>query len=303
MPRISGRSVPLGLDGEPREAVPRPRKVRFSLSLERGLAILECFSPERPILGIVDISNELGMSPSTTHRYVLTLTRLGYLVRDTKRKYSLGLPVIDLGMSALNGTSLRERGRVHLEDLHSRTGFTVSIAVLDGSEALLVDHLRGRRSGQQQIDLGQGPGSRLPLYCTALGKLLLADLSERAQRDALAEMTLRRRAPGTITRKNVLRAELRNIREQSLAAAEEELAPGLSSIAAPVRCASREVLAAVGMDAHSSMISITDFLDELGPHLIATADRISALLGYRRDDELPGPCVNGLGPLRGEAGQ
>ena len=196
MSRISARPVSMGLDGGWHESVPHLREPRFSQSLERGLAILECFSPERPVLRIVDIAGELGMSSRTTHRYLLTLTRLGYLMR-TKKKYSLGLPAIDLGMSALNGTSLREHARVHLEDLHRRTGFTVSIAVLDGSEALLVDHLRGRR-GKHQINLVRGPESRLPLYCT-LGKLLLADLPEHAQRSVLAEMELRSRAGYTVS--------------------------------------------------------------------------------------------------------
>ncbi len=232
------------------------------------------------------------MSRSTTHRYVLTLRTLGYLVQGARRRYRLALRVTALGMSVMSSTSLHEHARRYLEELRDRTGFTVVIAVLDGPTILLVDRLRGNRRGQQQIDLDQAPGSTLPAHCTAIGKLLLAHLPDRQQREQVAEMMLSKRTRKTITAKTTLRAELQGIREQSLAVADEELAPGLHSIAAPVRSASRETVAAIGMDAHSSMIPLQELIDALGPHLIATADRISAQLGYRRDDELHRPSVH-----------
>ena len=283
-------------DGEWREPVPHLLEPRYSQSLERGLAILECFTPARPVWGIADFADELGMSRSTTHRYVITLVALGYMAQVARRKYSLTFGVIDLGMSALNSTSLREHARPYLEELGMRSGFAVAVGVLDGPEVLLVDRQRGSRRGQRLIDLGQAPGSRLPAYCTAVGKLLLAHLPDREQRSAITEMTLTRRGPNTITSKTALRAELQGIREQSLAAAKDELAPGLYSIAVPIRSASCEVVAAVGMDAHPSMISLAKLEDALGPHLISTADRVSARLGYRRDDELHGAGVIGLRP-------
>jgi IclR-like helix-turn-helix domain-containing protein len=95
------------LSGElqPAWTVPRLEGSRYSRSLERGLAILGCFTSKRPILGIADIAGALGMSRSTTHRYVITLVALGYLEQGASRKYRLGLRVTDLGMSALNGAA------------------------------------------------------------------------------------------------------------------------------------------------------------------------------------------------------
>jgi IclR family pca regulon transcriptional regulator len=269
-------------------AIPTLQEPRFSQSLERGLAILGCFTPARPVLGIADLADELGMSRSTTHRYVITLTRLGYLEQGLKRKYHLALRVTDLGISAMNGMSLYEHAHPYLEELRGRTGFTVSVAVIDGLELLLVDWLRGNRRGQRLIDLGLAPGSRLPLHCTAAGKLLLANLPDQDQRERLAELQLSKQGPNTIKSKTALRQELRHIREESLTASNEELAPGLYAIAAPVRCTGSEVIAAAAMTAHSSMISLDELVDALGPHLISTADRISARLGYRRDDERVG---------------
>jgi IclR family transcriptional regulator, pca regulon regulatory protein len=284
MPKVNATEY-VDVDGERMPSIPTLRVPRFSQSLERGLAILECFTPERPVWGIADLADALGMSPSTTHRYVLTLTQLGYLVQGARRKYRLTLSVTDLGMSAMNGTSLQEHARSSLEDLRRETGFTVVVGVLDGPEVLLVDYLRGNHRGQQKIDLGQAPGSRLPVHCTAVGKLLLAHLPEREQRRVISELTLRRRTTSTIIRKKALREELSSIREWGIAAAEEEFASGLYSIAVPVRLELHEVVAAVGMDSHSSMITMRDLVDKLGPHLIATADRVSARLGYRREDE------------------
>jgi IclR family transcriptional regulator, pca regulon regulatory protein len=291
MPRIRAPTHRIDSDGEWVSSVPILTEPRFSQSVERGLAILGCFTPERPVWGIADIADELGMSRSTTHRYVLTLTMLGYLVQGASRKYRLALRVTALGMSAMSSTSLQEHARPCMEELRDRAGFTVAVGVLDGPEVLLVDRLRGSRRGQHQIDLDQTPGSRLPAHCTAIGKLLLAHLPNYQQREYIAEMKLTRCTPNTITAKTALRVELQSIREQGLAAAEQEFAAGLYSIAAPVRSVSRETVAALGMDAHSSTIPLEELIDALGPHLIATADRISARLGYRRTDELHRPAV------------
>ncbi len=271
-------------DDEPAWSIPSLREPRYSQSLERGLAILGCFTPERPVLGIADIADELGMSRSTTHRYVITLVALGYLEQGASRKYRLGLRVTDLGMSALNATGLREHAHPYLEELRQRTSYTVNLSVLDGAEIIYVDRARSYRRGQSKIDLGLHPGSRLPAYCTAMGKLLVAFLPEPEQREVFGEMKLAKRAPNTITSKRALREELEEVREAGFAVNDEELAPELYAISAPVRDES-QVVAAVNLAAHSSMISLDELVDALGPHLISTADRISARLGYRRDDE------------------
>ncbi|HXB66544.1 MAG TPA: IclR family transcriptional regulator [Solirubrobacteraceae bacterium] len=286
MPRI-GANPPVPAD-EWAPAIPTLQEPRFSQSLERGLAILGCFTPARPVLGIADLADELGMSRSTTHRYVITLTRLGYLEQGVKRKYRLTLRVTDLGISAMNGMSLYEHAHAYLEELRARTGFTASMGVVDGGELLLVDWLRGGRRGQRMIDLELAPGSRLPLYATAAGKLLLANLPEQDQRERIAALQMAKHTPNTIKSKTALRQELRRIGDDNLATAEEELAAGLYEIAAPVRASGGDVVAAAAIAAHSSMISLEELVDALGPHLISTADRVSARLGYRREDERVG---------------
>ncbi|MGD1058934.1 MAG: IclR family transcriptional regulator [Solirubrobacteraceae bacterium] len=281
----SRKSKASKVDEELAWSVPGLHEPRYSQSLERGLAILRCFTPERPVLGIADIADGLGMSRSTTHRYVITLVALGYLEQGTSRKYRLGLKVTDLGMAALNSTGLREHAHEYLEELRQRTSYTASLAVLDGADILYVDRVQSFRRGQSKIDLGLHPGSRLPAYCTATGKLLLANLPEDEQREILASIKLTKRGPNTITSKEALRGELDAVLDEEFAVNDEELVVGLYAIATPVRNDAREVVAALNLAADASMISLSELVDALTPHLISTADRISARLGYRRDDE------------------
>src|SRR3984893_15351920 len=189
---------------EPAWSIPSLREPRYSQSLERGLAILSCFTPKRPVLGIADIADELGMSRSTTHRYVITLVALGYLEQGASRKYRLGLRVTNLGMSALNSTGLREHAHPYLEALRQRTSSTTSLAVLDGSDIVYVDRVRSFRRGKNSVELGLRLGSRLPAYCTSMGKLLLAYLPETEQKDLIGDMKLAKRAPNSITSKKAM---------------------------------------------------------------------------------------------------
>lgn len=287
MPRTRSKAPvdPEDVDTPP-WALPILRGPRYSQSLERGLAILGCFTPEHPILGIADIAEELGMSRSTTHRYVTTLFALGYLEQSRSRKYRLGLRVTDLGMSALNSTGLREHVHPVLQELRQRTGYTVGLAVLDGTEILYVDRARSWRRGRREADFGLHPGSRMPAHCTAMGKVLLAYLPDHVQRELIAQMKLTRNGPSTITSKQTLRAELERVAREGFAVNDQELRPGLHAIAVPVRDESREVIASVGIAASPEAISLADLTEALKPHLISTAARISSRLGYRRDDEL-----------------
>jgi IclR family pca regulon transcriptional regulator len=185
----------------------------------------------------------------------------------------------------MNSTGLREHAHAYLEELRQRTDYTVNLAVLDGTDIVLVDRVRSFKHAMNEIDMGLQSGSRLPAYCTSMGKILLAYLPEDEQRDRITAMDLTKRGPNTITSKTVLRRELEEVANAVFAVNDEELAPELYSTSVPVRNETGEVAAAVSMSARSSMISLEGLVDSLGPHLVSTADRISARLGYRRGDE------------------
>ena len=261
----------------------RARQATWSRSLERGLAILSTFGDsERATLGVSELSRALGLSRSTTYRYVATLTSLGYLRQDAdSRRYRLGPRVLDLGFAALNSMGIRELSVPHLQRLSDETGFTVNMAILDGVDVVYIERCRTSRSGQREIDLNLHVGSRLPAYCTALGKALLAHLPKPGLDELLGRMELVARGPNTITRKAALRAELARIRESGVAVNNEELAYGLRSVAAPVRDRSGEVTAALNLAVHRTMLSTEDLVERYAPSVQRTAAAISAELGYR----------------------
>ena len=256
------------------------RPTSYSQSLERGLAILATFKPARPQLGISELARTLGLNRATTHRYVATLAALGYLDQDAAtRKYRLGPRVIDLGLAALNSMELREISAPHLRQLSDDTGHTVNMAVLDGADIVYVERVRSLQQGPHQIDLDLHVGSRLPAYCTSMGKVMLAYLPPDALAAALDDVALVSRGPNTITSRVELAAELARVRAAGLAANNEELAYGLRSIAAPILSQSGTAVAAINVAVHRSTASVADLVERLGPRLKLAAAAISARIG------------------------
>jgi IclR family transcriptional regulator, pca regulon regulatory protein len=254
----------------------------YSQSLERGLAILSAFRSGRPLLGVSELGRDIGLSRSTTHRYVATLSALGYLQQDSgTKKYRLGPRVLDLGFSAINSMEVREVAAPHLRQLSDDTGHTVNMAILDELDIVYVERCRSGRPAQREIDLNLHVGARLPAYCTSLGKVLLAflPLDERTAR--LEKVDFARRGPNTLTSRTALAAELKRVRENGFAINNEELAYGLRSIAAPILSRDAVAVAAINLAVHSSMVSSADMGVRLGPVLKRTAADISARLGYR----------------------
>ena len=255
---------------------------RHSQSLERGLAILSSFTASQSLLGISELARMLGLNRSTTHRYVATLVALGYLEQDAaSRRYRLGPRVVDLGFSALNSMEVREISLPHLQQLSDDTGHTVNMAILDGADIVYVERCRSSRHGRREIDLNLHVGSRLPAYCTSMGKVLLAFLPEERLASVLDGMKLTKRGPNTLTSRAGLRAELAQVRATGLAVNNEELAYGLRSVAVPVRGRAGEVEAAVNLAVHRSWISMEDLVDQYASALRRTAAAIAARAGHR----------------------
>jgi IclR family pca regulon transcriptional regulator len=212
-----------------------PTDPRLSRSLECGVTVLQCFSGSRQVLGIADLANMTGMTRSTTHRYVITLVILGYLEATSKRKYRLSSAASDPGMAKL-GTIRRDLSRdlsveVALEDLRNELGYTVSMGVLDRTLVLYVYRLFGHRPGQHVIDQDLGVGANVPLYCTALGKVLLASLTAAERRELLASLHLVPYGSKSITTKGKLVAELDRVSAQEVIISDEEFICGARSIA------------------------------------------------------------------------
>ncbi|GAA1635237.1 IclR family transcriptional regulator [Actinoplanes couchii] len=257
----------------------------FSQSLERGLTILSSFSEARPVLGIADISRAVNLTKSTTHRYVATLARLGYLQQDPEtRKYSLGPKVVDLGFAAVNSLEINRVAAPCLQALADETGYTVSMAVLDGIDLVYVERRRSSRAaGAYALGLNLHVGSRLPAYCTSMGKVLLAHQEPAALRKILDRVDFARRGPKTLTNREQLTTALARIRQCGVAVNDEELAAGLRSVAAPVRDRTGRVVAAINIAVHLTVWSTTadSVVSRLERPLRQTAAEISTRLGHR----------------------
>jgi IclR family pca regulon transcriptional regulator len=260
------------------------REAATSQSLERGLAILSTFTATKSLLGVSEIAREVELSRSSAHRYIATLTKLGYLEQDAPtRRYRLGPRVFDLGFSAINSMELRQIAVPALQELSDSTGHTVNMAVLDGADILYIERCRSSSHGQRDIDLNLHVGSRLPAYCTSMGKVLLAALPSEELEARMVRIEFAKRGPNTITARAALLAELALVRQRGLAVNNEELAYGLRSIAVPIHDQTGEVVAAINLAVHRSLVSMEDLLVRLGPALQACARAISRRAGFRPD--------------------
>jgi IclR family transcriptional regulator, pca regulon regulatory protein len=245
----------------------------LSQSLERGLAVLRAFTPDRPSLGISELARELDLTRSTTHRYVATLATLGYLLQDAStRKYRLGPRVLDLGFSMLGSLELREIAEPHLRRLTDATGHTSNLAIRDDTDVILID----RPGRYHHLEFSLHVGSRIPAYCSATGKALLAFLPRRDLERIVDRIDFVQRGPRTLTDKKSLLAELDQVRRTGVAVNNEELESALRSIAAPVRARSGEVVAAVNVAIPWSPAAMTELVSRLGPTVQATANEIAS---------------------------
>jgi IclR family pca regulon transcriptional regulator len=262
----------------PNAPAPRVRPApdpRLSRSLEYGVAILETFSAERQELGIAGLSDIVGISRSTTHRYAATLVALGYLEQDSKRKYRLAARAADPGSAAIAAVRRDIHARAVLEELREQTGHTVSMGVLDRARVTYVHRLFGHRTGQHAIDTSLGVGASVPVYCTALGKVLLASLSDAERREVLAGLRLTRHGPNTILNKRALAAELDSISPRGSVLSDEEAMSGARSIAALVPRPSGEHQLAIDVTVPAAAYTVERLRRQIGPRVKRAARLIS----------------------------
>ncbi len=228
------------------------------------------------MLGISDLARELDLTRSTAHRCAATLAALGFLEQDAStRKYRLGARVLDLGFAMLESLGLREIAAPYLRRLTDITGHTSNLAIRDGTDVILIDRVRGRPGRYHHLEFTLHVGSRIPGYCSATGKALLAFLPH-SHLDRLLEQTdLLQRGPRSLTDKKTLHAELEQVRRTGLATNDEELESALRSIAAPIRSRSGDVVAAVNVAIPWSLVPMNELLRQLGPTIQATARDIA----------------------------
>ena len=244
-------------------------------SLARGLEILASFSETEPALSLSDLARRLGLSRSSVYRLVYTLTQLGYLEFDeVAKRYAPSAKVLTLAVNAATSMTLSAAALSHLKGLARQFNETVSLGTLVGHQVVLVQRIES----QQILATRFQVGSRLPIYCTSLGKTILAYLSTDEAEAIISSVDLVSMGPKTITDVEALRYDLAQIRERGFGINDEELAAGLRSVAAPVRSPQGSVIAAVDLSALVVRISYEQLVTEVARAVKQTADRISAEL-------------------------
>ncbi len=246
-------------------------------SLARGLSVLSSFSVERPRLSLTDISLRLQLNKTTTFRILSTLESLGYLQRDKQTKlYRPALEVLRLGFVVLSGLEVRQVATPHLRQLVDEVEETVNLAVLSNHEVVYVDRLGGRH----MINIYRPAGSRLPAYCTSIGKAMLAFLPPEQLEAALETTPWTQHTEKTLTTPEALKEDLALVRRRGFALSCGELLPELYAVAAPIRQKDSQVIAAVNVSIPSHRTTCEKLVNEIGPKVLDTARQISNGLGY-----------------------
>lgn len=236
---------------------------RGSVTL-RAISVLTAFDDGHRCLTLSELSRRSGLPLATVHRLAADLVRGRLLVRRGDGQYEIGARLWRLGLLS-PATGLRELALPHLQDLVGATGHTVHLAVLDGASALVIERLTGTRT----LPTRHNPGSRIPLHCTAVGKVLLAHAPPALVQEVAGD--LRPRTGYTVTDPRTLLRQLDQIRRTGLARSTQEHRLGVSSVAVPVD-GPAGVVAAIGLLAALTSPRLPGAL----PHLRSAAASLGA---------------------------
>lgn len=247
----------------------------FMASLARGLAVIRAFSQQRRHLTIAQLSQRTGIPRAAVRRCLYTLSKLGYVANDDGRSYMLRPGILALGHAYLSSTPLPKAVQPLLERVTREIHESSSMAVLEGEDILYVAR-SSTNARVMSIDLGIG--SRLPAYCTSMGRVLLAGLAPAALRDYLSRATLARLTGRTIDTPEALLGVLKTVRRSGYAMVDQELEIGLRSIAVPVIDGEGRVVAAINVGTQSSRVSLAEMEGRFLPLLRATAQEAGLLL-------------------------
>jgi IclR family KDG regulon transcriptional repressor len=246
-------------------------------SVTNAARVLKEFSKGSREIGVTELSRRLGIGKSTAHRLANTLAEERLLEQDPETgAYRLGLAMYELGASVYWHTDLHEACSPVLDQLRNATSETVQVAVLDGREVVYIE----RRESPQTLRLFGRVGHRNDAHCTSTGKLLLACLPPAKIQSTVQGWRLRAHTPHTITRTDVLLAQLEVIRNRGWAENINEAEMGVASVAAPIRNGLGEVIAAVSIAGPVQRLT-GDSLRRFARPCVEAGLAISRRLGYR----------------------
>ncbi len=244
-------------------------------STVRTIEILHLIAGSSQPLTITEISQALKIPKSTTHQIIQTLFELRILEISKSKTYRLGIRFFELALPAFARMDLRREAEPILEDLSSKSGESVFMATYDGNEIVYLDQVMG----PSLLRLSVNPGTRGPIYCTALGKAILAALPDDRAAEIIGEEPLERFTDFTIRSREQLMTDLKNTRKRGFAIDDRELFPDISCLAAPVLGSTGEPTAAISIVSHSSRMN-SSRIEKLGALLQEAVLNLSRRLGF-----------------------
>ena len=245
----------------------------FMTSLARGLHVIRAFAGTEGRLSIADLSRATGLTRAVVRRCLYTLRELGYAASDG-RAYCLQPKILSLGYSYLCTAPIAIAAQPVLKELSARLGEVSTAAVLDEGTVVYV----ARASAQRIMSVTLGVGSRLPAYCTALGRVLLAGLTPEQAAAELARAELVAHTRFTVTSRQRLAEILVQVRAEGYALNDQELEIGLRAIAVPVRNVADRTVAAMNVSAQAARLSRRELIENALPQLRTAAERLGGQL-------------------------
>lgn len=245
-------------------------------SVERALEILKIMQANYKDLGITELSKEVGLSKSTVHRLTTTLEAYGFVQQVASTgKYRLGWGLFEMGNEVPKRLDYALVAKPFLQSLSNETDETAILAILDRTDTIYLDKAETNQIMRMDIQIG----SRLPAYCTALGKVLLAGLSDDSIMELYKDEDFKKYTINTTSTLENLLGEIENVRSKKYAIDDEEYSLGFRCIAAPIHDATGNIIAGISLAGPASRLTMARFID-VCPRILDIASQLSAALGY-----------------------
>ncbi|CAG1018432.1 Pca regulon regulatory protein [Burkholderiaceae bacterium] len=252
---------------------PGPQKRDLIAGLEKGLAVISAFDQDRPRLTMTEVASLCGLTRAAARRYLITLEYLGYVTSDRKM-YALTPKVLRLGQSYMHSARLPRIVQPELHKLAYALKEASSAGVLDGDDVICI----AATSAGRVVSSTLQPGTRVPAYCTANGRVLLAALPQTEVDAWISRQTLAPLTPSTVTSPERLRIEIARTRSQGYAAVDQELELGLRTISVPLKSYRGDVLAAMNVSVHAARVSMDQLVNDCLPALLQAQASLRTVL-------------------------
>jgi IclR family transcriptional regulator, pca regulon regulatory protein len=252
------------------QAGPQPGD-SYVRSFARGLDVIRSFSQDAPAQTLSEVAQRTGLTRAGARRILLTLQALGYVDTDGKH-FRLTVRILDLGFAYLSSMPIWSLAEPEMESLVDELDESCSVAVLDGTEVVYVLRVHAHKIMRNAL----GVGSRLPAYCTSLGRVLLASLDDVDVEERLSASPLLKRTPSTLIEVPQIMERIRQVRRQGWCLVDQELEEGLISVAAPLVSRSGRTVAAINISGQANRTDVAAMERRFVPALLQRAGMISA---------------------------